>query len=236
MRALTMDEVWGSSVLPQGRWSMRRWHRHDASDERAGRGSGEGGRPGPGPGPGPGHRGSRRARRQGWGWGGQGYGGWWGGEGDRPRSRPRRGDVRLAVLLLLDEQPMHGYQIITELTERSDGLWRPSPGSVYPTLQQLEDEGLVAAAERDGRRTFALTDSGRATVEALPEGRRAPWEDMAAPDDGTGGLRRRAMQVAAAVMQVATGGSDEQIAHAEQVLADTQRALYRLLSEDPADA
>jgi DNA-binding PadR family transcriptional regulator len=144
--------------------------------------------------------------------------------------------VRLAVLLLLAEEPMHGYQIITELTERSDGMWRPSPGSVYPTLQQLEDEGLVVALERDGRRTFSLTDDGRATVEALPAGRRAPWEEMVAPDDDTVGMRRRITQVAAAAMQVMAGGTEDQIARAEEVLAEAQRALYRLLSEDPADA
>ena len=131
---------------------------------------------------------------------------------------------------------MHGYQIITELSERSDGVWRPSPGSVYPTLQQLEDEGLVVAAERDGRRTFSLTDDGRATVEALPAGRRAPWEEMAAPDDDTVGIRRRVGQVAAAAMQVSAAGTDDQVARAEEVLAEAQRALYRLLSEDPSDA
>ena len=237
VRALTVDEVWGG-WFPATRWPAGRRHRHEAGDEPTG--PGPSGRPDPGPGPG--HRGNRWGRRQGWGWGsgwggpGGGPGGWWGG-GDRPRSRPRRGDVRLAVLLLLAEQPMHGYQIITELTERSNGVWRPSPGSVYPTLQQLEDEGLVVAAERDGRRTFSLTDHGRATVEAIPEGRSAPWEAMAAADahDDTIGLRKRMVQVAAAAMQVATGGSDEQIAQAERVLADAQRALYRVLSEEGGD-
>jgi len=144
--------------------------------------------------------------------------------------------VRVAVLLLLAEEPMHGYQVINELSERSDGVWRPSPGSVYPTLQQLEDEGLVVAAERDGRRTFSLTDAGRATVQELPPGRRAPWEEMAMPEDGGVGLRRRIGQVAAAAAQVMAGGTDDQVARAEDVLADAQRALYRLLSEDPDDA
>src|SRR6188472_4443264 len=87
--------------------------------------------------------------------------------GFRGRGRgARRGDVRSAILALLAESPMHGYQIITELGERSGGEWRPSAGSVYPTLQQLEDEGLVRSEASDGRRVMALTDAGREAAEA----------------------------------------------------------------------
>jgi DNA-binding PadR family transcriptional regulator len=149
------------------------------------------------------------------------------------RPRPRRGDVRLAVLRLLEEGPMHGYQMITELGERSGGAWRPSPGSIYPTLQQLEDEGLVTVAERDGRRTFSITDAGRAEVERTSEGRRAPWEELADEDhEGTRRLRASLFQVMGAVMQVAAAGDEGQVARAESLLKGTRKALYRLLAED----
>ncbi len=177
----------------------------------------------------------RHGRRMGppWGFGPPFAWGWAGGPGGGGRPRPRRGDVRLAVLTLLAEQPMHGYQIITELTNRSGGVWRPSPGSIYPTLQQLEDEGLVTVSEQDGRRTFTLTDAGRLEVERAGEGRRAPWEELAdEPEGDAGRLRRRAGEVMAAVMQVATAGSESQAARAEQILVDARRSLYRLLAED----
>jgi DNA-binding PadR family transcriptional regulator len=167
-----------------------------------------------------------------------GPGGWfggppWGGPGGR-RPRPRRGDVRAAILTLLAEQPMHGYQVITELAERSGGVWRPSPGSVYPTLQQLEDEQLVRGEESDGRRVFHLTEAGQTVATELAAGgQRAPWETMA--DDADAGvvqLRHSAMQVARAAMQVASAGSDAQIGKAEELLSQVRRDLYRLLAED----
>src|SRR5215218_4893726 len=80
--------------------------------------------------------------------------------------RARRGDVRAALLVLLGEEPRNGYQLMQEIEQRSDGVWRPSPGSVYPALQQLEDEGLVRVAPGEGRKAFELTDEGRAHVEA----------------------------------------------------------------------
>jgi DNA-binding PadR family transcriptional regulator len=146
------------------------------------------------------------------------------------RSRSvRRGDVRSALLRLLSESPMHGYQMITELTERSGGAWRPSAGSIYPTLQLLEDEGLVRAEERDGRRVYQLTDEGRAEVaraaSAVP-----PWEHAAA--DGTPDLRRVGVQVMSATMQIASDGDARMKTEAYSLLADCRRALYRLLAED----
>jgi DNA-binding PadR family transcriptional regulator len=147
------------------------------------------------------------------------------------RQRQRRGDVRLAVLTLLAEAPMHGYQIITELTERSGGAWRPSPGSVYPTLQQLEDEGLVTVAELDGRRTYTLTDGGREELERGGQDRRPPWEQVGDDDEPSGRLRQRAGEVMAAVMQVAMAGTPEQAGRAERVLVETRRKLYQLLAE-----
>ena len=131
---------------------------------------------------------------------------------------------------------MHGYQMITVLAERSGGAWRPSPGSIYPTLQQLEDEGLVTVAEQEGRRTFALTDAGRAEVERAPAGRRAPWEELTDEDGaGTRALRATAAQVMGAAMQVAAAGDGRQVARAERLLKDARKALYRLLAEDGED-
>src|SRR5437667_331993 len=121
-------------------------------------------------------------RRHGRRHGGPPYGGFgpWGGFGGFPGQffgsgrRVGRGDVRAAILVLLADGSMHGYQVIQELTERSGGMWRPSPGSIYPTLQQLEDEGLVRSSESDGRRVYQLTDTGRAEVERRGE-EPPPW-------------------------------------------------------------
>jgi DNA-binding PadR family transcriptional regulator len=173
------------------------------------------------------------------GWGGPlfmpPFGGppWARGPRDR-RPRPRRGDVRLGILTLLAEQPMHGYQIITELGERSGGLWRPSPGSVYPTLQQLQDEGLITGSEQDGRRTFSLTDAGREQAAAASaDGRQAPWDQMSADDhDGAARLRERIAQAAAALVQISAAGTDQQLQRAEQLVAELTRNLYRVLADD----
>src|SRR4030088_3262130 len=122
-----------------------------------------------------------RHRRHGFGPGPFGdFGGPWGwGRGPRGRGRKaRRGDIRTAALLLLAEEPRNGYQIMQEVEERSEGAWRPSPGSVYPALQQLEDEGLIRSEEIDGRKLFALTDDGRKLVEERGSDRPAPWEQM----------------------------------------------------------
>src|SRR6202048_332236 len=124
-----------------------------------------------------------RHRRHGFGpgpfgdFGGGPFGGW--GRGPRGRGRKaRRGDIRTAALLLLAEEPRNGYQIMQEVEERSDGAWRPSPGSVYPALQQLEDEGLIRSEEHDGRKLFVLTDEGRVQVEQRKPDKPAPWEQM----------------------------------------------------------
>jgi DNA-binding PadR family transcriptional regulator len=141
-----------------------------------------------------------------------------------------RGDVRVAILFLLAEQPMHGYQVIQELAERSGGVWRASPGSIYPTLQQLEDEGLVRGTESEGRRVFELTESGRAEVERR-KGEPPPW-DMSGDTGPFAGIRDEGFAVAAAVMQVARAGTPQQVARAKEILAETRRRLYGLLAED----
>jgi DNA-binding PadR family transcriptional regulator len=147
--------------------------------------------------------------------------------------RHGRGDIRAAILALLAEQPMHGYQVIQELSERSGGAWRPSPGSVYPTLQQLEDEGLVRAVQSEaGRRAYELTEAGRAEAAASTRGS-APWEDAAGEREGElPAMRELFFQVAAATWQVAQAGSSRQHAAAAEVLRDARRRLYQLLAED----
>ncbi len=144
--------------------------------------------------------------------------------------RAGRGDIRAAILALLVEEPMHGYQIIQELAERTGGVWRPSPGSVYPTLQQLEDEELVReTASESGKRVYELTDAGREQAASTP----APWTAVAGENESElVALRDLAHQVLAATRQVAHAGSASQIEAAQAVLRDARRALYRLLAED----
>ncbi|MDF5757930.1 PadR family transcriptional regulator [Spongiactinospora sp. TRM90649] len=151
--------------------------------------------------------------------------------------KAKRGDVRAAILALLAEEPRNGYQIIQEIGERSQGGWRPSPGAVYPALQQLADEGLVRAEESEGRKTFQLTEEGRAYVTEHPDEVRAPWEEMVPDvDSGTWELMDTARQSAFAMMQILQTGSEAQIREARQTLIETRRKLYRILAEgDPSE-
>ena|SRR6478672_3748865 len=153
--------------------------------------------------------------------------------GGRGGKRARRGDIRSAILLLLAEEPRNGYGLMQEIEERSGGIWRPSPGSVYPALSQLEDEGLVRVVEEEGRKTFTLTDEGNAHVEAGRERMGTPWETVGegTPDEFHD-LRRAAQGLAVAAMQVAQIGNKEQLEEAKKVLEDARRALYRLLAGD----
>jgi len=157
------------------------------------------------------------------------------GRGDMPhfaRGRAGRGDIRAAIITLLAEQPMHGYQIIREIGERSQGAWEPSPGSVYPTLQQLEDEGLVEADRAEGRRTYDLTAEGRTQAEAR-EGA-APWELAAHGEEGAFfALRGLTFSLLGAVKQVAEVGDEAQVERAQEILREARRQLYQLLAEDP---
>jgi DNA-binding PadR family transcriptional regulator len=175
-------------------------------------------------------------RHRGFGPGGFGgpFGGFGpGGGGARGRGRKaRRGDIRTAALLLLNEEPRNGYQIMQEVEERSDGVWRPSPGSVYPALQQLEDEGLIRSAESDGRKLFQLTDAGRAFVEERGEGKPAPWEQMSGDvSDQAVELGKLMREVASAFVQVMRTGSEAQMGEARKVLAAARRDLYRILAD-----
>ncbi len=148
--------------------------------------------------------------------------------------RARRGDVRAAALALLAEEPLNGYQIIQAIGERSDGVWRPSPGSVYPALQQLEDEGLIRVEAGDaGRRAYRLTDEGREYVEAHPEELRAPWDVVAgAVGESAIEMRNLVGQVVMAAHQVLSAGTEDQVRQAREVLTDARKALYRLLASD----
>jgi DNA-binding PadR family transcriptional regulator len=187
------------------------------------------------------HRMTRHHRRH----GSHGYGGpydprafWqgpWRGMGFGPggrRSRARRGDVRAATLLLLEEEPRNGYQLMEEIERRSDGAWRPSPGSIYPALAQLEDEGLIQAEESAGRRSFQLTDEGRAYVDENRDALGSPWEEAGeeVPSDFVD-LRTLIAQVGMATLQVVQSGDEEQVAEAKRILADARKSLYRILAE-----
>jgi DNA-binding PadR family transcriptional regulator len=149
----------------------------------------------------------------------------------RGRGRARKGDVRAAVLALLSERPMHGYEIIGELAERTNGMWKPSPGSVYPTLQMLEDEGFVVGDEQDGKRRFSLTDEGRA--KAAEHGGAPPWERVArGVDPELVALRKAIGQTGMAVRQIAMAGSTDQRRRAVEVLTEARKKLYGILAED----
>jgi DNA-binding PadR family transcriptional regulator len=159
------------------------------------------------------------------------------GRGGRRGRRARRGDIRAAILLLLAEEPRNGYGLMQEIEERSGGVWRPSPGSVYPALSQLEDEGLVRATEHEGRKSFALTDEGTAHVEANRERYGTPWETVGeGAHDELHELRRSAQALAIAAMQVAQTGTKDQLGEAKAILEESRRRLYRLLAGDASDA
>jgi DNA-binding PadR family transcriptional regulator len=186
------------------------------------------------------HHGGERERGFGYGprgeFGGGPFGFSHGGGGGRGRGRrARRGDIRTAALLLLAEEPRNGYQIMQEVQERSGGLWSPSPGSVYPALQQLEDEGLIRTQEGDGRKLFAITDEGRALLAERGAERPAPWEQTGG-DGGAHELGRLMREVASAFVQVMRTGGEGQIAKARDVLADTRRELYRILADGETGA
>jgi DNA-binding PadR family transcriptional regulator len=192
-----------------GRRSGPRGEQHH-SHRRAGRGAPEG-RGGPG---GRENRGGR------------------GGPGGRGRGRAQRGDVRTAILLLLADQPMHGYQIMQAMSDRTGGAWHPSPGAIYPTIAQLEDEGLVTTEEQGGRRLVTLSEEGRAYLEERSARLGDPFADFAnAPSRPD--LRDPLHQLHAAVRQIEVGGDAEQLEAAGRVLAQARRSLYLILAGEP---
>jgi DNA-binding PadR family transcriptional regulator len=156
-------------------------------------------------------------------------GGWGGG-----RRRMRRGDIRKAILLALGDGPANGYEVMGRLEERSGGIWRPSPGSVYPTLQMLEDEGLVRSTTHDGSRTFELTQAGTDSAAAADATRsgRAPWEHDDGSDDRLRTLRRSMGQTMMAAKQVAHAGNAAQVDRSIEIIQRARKELYQILAED----
>lgn len=172
------------------------------------------------------------ARRRGPGWGppfGPFFGPW-GHRGHVPRGGRGRANVRAAILALLLERPMHGYEMITELETRTGGIWRPSPGSVYPTLQLLEDEGLIVSTESEGRKRFSLTEAGRAAAEQAGP---APWEGIGDEDlfRNLGELREASLGAVTALRQILATGTEEQRRRAIEVVVEARRKLYAILAE-----
>ena len=151
-------------------------------------------------------------------------------EGDAPRVR--RGDVRAALLSLLSEGPKNGYQMIQDIEERSRGVWRPSPGSVYPSLQQLEDEGLVDSDESGGSRIYSLTEQGREQAERHLDGE-PPWDEVArsVPEDRHE-LRLLWAQLNEAFSHLARTANDQQVAQAKKLLRQTRKSVFQILAED----
>jgi DNA-binding PadR family transcriptional regulator len=146
--------------------------------------------------------------------------------------RMGRGDVRAAVLALLAEKPMHGYQLIQEIGERSGGSWKPSPGSVYPTLQLLADEGLITAEESQGRKTYSLTAEGKQVADAAAD-RSAPWEAQGAREGSRhSALAKAGVELAQAAAQVGRTGTPQQIDGAVKALDEARRKLYSILAQD----
>ncbi|MFE5185741.1 PadR family transcriptional regulator [Streptomyces sp. NPDC056628] len=167
------------------------------------------------------------------GFGGPGFGpGPWGPRGrGGPRGRARRGDVRASILALLKDRPMHGYEMIQEIAERSGGAWKPSPGSVYPTLQLLEDEGLIVSESEGGKKLFSLTEAGREAAEAGPE---APWEEASRGVDweALGEIRQAGFGLMEAFGQVWKTGTKEQREKALAVIGEARKKLYLILADE----
>ncbi|MFI9650292.1 PadR family transcriptional regulator [Streptomyces sp. NPDC052040] len=169
------------------------------------------------------------------GFGGPGFfgpGGPWGGRGrGGPRGRARRGDVRASILALLKDRPMHGYEMIQEIAERSGGAWKPSPGSVYPTLQLLEDEGLIASESEGGKKLFSLTEAGRTAAEDGPE---APWEEASRGVDWEAlhEIRQAGFGLMEAFGQVWKTGSKEQREKALAIINEARKKLYLILADE----
>ena len=157
---------------------------------------------------------------------------------DAPMGRgPRRGrgDVRTAALLLLLERPMHGYEMILEIRERSGEAWSPSPGAIYPTIQLLTDEGLITTVDQDGKKVSTLTDAGRVVAEELAATKTAPWDDAShdAGEDAPS-LRHAIHQLLMAAKQVAMAGTTAQRQRTTELLDETRRKIYALLASDEA--
>lgn len=141
-----------------------------------------------------------------------------------------RGDIRAAILHLLGEGPMHGYQLMQEIEDRSGGFWQPSPGSIYPNLSQLTDQGLITSTQEGSKNIFSLTEEGTAKLAERTEP--APWERFA-NEDGSGGhgLRGAMIKLGAAAQQVRHAGTAEQREAAIDIVDSARKAIYQLLAD-----
>lgn len=158
-------------------------------------------------------------------------------EGGGGRRRHRRGDLKYVLLELVAEQPRHGYELIKVLEERYAGFYRPSPGSVYPTLQLLEDEGSVTSESVEGKRVYTITDAGRRLLEEHQQrGGGRPGGERPGPDRDLDALHRGAMALQASIMQVARHGTPEQRRAALERLDATRREIYRILAQDESES
>jgi DNA-binding PadR family transcriptional regulator len=167
-------------------------------------------------------RGHRGHRHDGEGWDGRGR-----------RGRMQRGDIRTALLAILAEEPGHGYDVIQRLEEKTSGAWRPSPGSFYPTLQLLEDEGQLRSAERNGKRVYEITDQGREeATRRVEEAGGTPWEIADRNDTGVGEFRNAVRQLLVASKQVSASGNPAQVERMLEILRRARKEIYTMLAED----
>ncbi len=153
----------------------------------------------------------------------------------RDRGRAQRGDVRAAILVLLTDEPMHGYQLMHAIAERTQGAWRPSPGAIYPAIAQLQEEGLVSVVADAGRKLVTLTPAGHEYVEANAATMADPFTAITSQAGGKHDLRSSVEEIATAARSVGKSGTDAQIAKAQEILAQARRDLYRILAEPPAE-
>lgn len=152
--------------------------------------------------------------------------------GSHPGLRAKRGGIQAAVLALLAEQPMHGYQILQELEKRTGGAWTPSPGSIYPSLQALEEQGLVTSEKAGGKRVYTLTPEGEARTAEQPGETGAPWHDFAAEGERFNEVREAIRGLMVATRQVLVAGTPKQITRLVEVLGEARKTIYRILAED----
>ncbi|GAA1390854.1 PadR family transcriptional regulator [Luteococcus peritonei] len=221
----------GHGGFPDGREDRRDERRGEGREQRRGRGRGHHGGPGFGAeGMGPGFGGPMGGLDL--GPMGEGRGPRGGRGGRRGPGRGRRGDVRNAVLALLAEQELNGYGMISQIAEKSNGLWRPSAGSIYPALGLLEDEGLIEPSEAEGKKVFRLTEAGRQHVEEHAEQIGKPWEKVAEPHRGFLDVRGDMHQLGMAVQQVVVTGDADQVEAARKILEKARKDVYRLLAGD----
>ncbi len=177
------------------------------------------------------HPHGRRQRMRGMA-GGQGFGpGAWGGFGHARSGRMRRGGTQAAILTLLAEEPMHGYQIIQELATRSGGAWTPGAGSVYPALEQMEAHGLITGEQQDARRVYSITDKGRELAQRSHGHANAPWDEAAEASGPRVALRQSVFALLHAAQQVGRTGTDEQVAKATELVDQTRKQVYLILAE-----